>query len=188
MRRIGTVGILLVAISSFLALQAFCRPYLICITRTCEIGGRQVSSMTSCVGHALEENRRCAKCAKASADARDCESAEPSAACQEPCESDFGTPRSTACCDAGKEPESGSKCPIRAMSCLYCIPAGFVWEPAPLVTNRSRVAADLPAASATIAMDNADRERRLTHSHSPPRLPPTRTGSQLRVALCSFLL
>jgi hypothetical protein len=188
MRRIGTVGILLVAISSFLGLQTFCRPYLICITKACEIGGIKTSSVGACVAHAVEENRHCGRCAKTPLANPARENAEANAACQLPCKANVDSPTSTACGATGAKPGPGSKCPIRALSCLYCIPARFVWEPAPTVINRSRMAADLPAVIATIAMNNADRERRLTHTHSPPTLQPARAGSQLRVALCSFLL
>ena len=188
MRRLATVGVVLVAISSFLALQAMCRPFFICIERTCEIGGKQTTSLGACVAQAPKETGGCGRCAKTQRGDLGCEAQPSETESRRPCIPDFDFSSTKTCRDSKDLPKPGGTCPNRVMSCVYCIPARFVWEPAPVVTNRSWMRADVPVRTATIAMGNADRERRLLHAHSPPTLQPALTGSERRVELCSFLL
>jgi hypothetical protein len=188
MRRLATVGVLLVAISSFLAFQATCRPFFICLERTCEIDGKQSTSLGACAAQAPRGNGRCGRCAETEPGERGCEARAPETRSGIPCMPDFDFSSTKTCCDSKDIPEPTGACPKRVLSCVYCIPARFVWEPAPVVTNRSWMKADAPARTATIAMGHADRERRLLHTHSPPALPPALAGSERRVELCSFLL
>lgn len=210
MRRVATVGALLLAISSFLALQSICRPYLVCLMRTCETGETPTVARAAWV--AVNPVRPCA----------DVDDEAGNRAVDRPCRGgDFGeTPcRSEGegteaagchgldgdadfmpclatgdfsfeepCCRKGEAPQQGHRCPKKFLSCFFCVPARFVWEPPPVHATRDTDHAHAVALIATTAMNTADLVRQLTHSHSPPGLLPASAGVDRRISICSYLL
>jgi hypothetical protein len=207
MRRLGTVGVLLVAISSFLAFQAMCRPFFLCIERTCEIGGGLKTSLVACVapeptetGPSDANGNNCAPhgCRGRGSpsgprgmddlDDMDCGGQPAAAKGPGSCAPEVDFASTQSCCESEGLPARRGKCPHRVMSCIYCIPARFIWEPAPLNAVRQSDGVNHPAILATVALTEADRVSRLAHAHSPPGIPPAETGFDRRIAICSFLL
>ncbi|MBI5866866.1 MAG: hypothetical protein HZB43_01010 [candidate division Zixibacteria bacterium] len=93
-----------------------------------------------------------------------------------------------ACCLDGKPSEERARCPKRVLSCFYCIPARFVWEPPPVHATRDADHANALAIVASAALASADLIRQSTHAHSPPGVRPAIAGTDRRISICSFLL
>ena len=180
-------------VPAFLAFQVISRPLMLCLAGPCE--------MVRCELPEAERDRFCmtidtdpepvARCARAEKQA-----SSPCSGCgdaeQAPTKTDF-------CCgmDEADEAESwpagcderGENCPGPFTASSPCLPIPIFAEPAVKMT--ASVSYDQTftiAGQASRALVEADRQRVFQHAHSPPCFVPARTGSQICIEKCSFLI